>query len=79
MGEDKFYCSNAKRYRILRDRGMKISKASHRKVIQKYNYYNIINGYKDPFLLNQTIDKYKYGTTPNQLEALYLNEIRFYR
>lgn len=59
---------------------MEISTSSHRRVLNQYNYYNLINGYKDPFLFTNNPEKYKIKklpdgtsikTTPNQLEALY--------
>lgn len=78
---EKYYTSHKKRLDTLRDRGMSIpkDKGKQRNIVKKYNYYNLINGYKKPFLEN--IDNYpKFadknedffikGTTPEQLEAL---------
>lgn len=53
---------------------MTINKRSskHRNVLKSYNYYNVINGYKDLFLDKESEEeKYLDGTTPDQLLALY--------
>ena len=55
--------------------------SKQRDIIKKYNYYNLINAYKDPFLedrnnypsyANRNEDFYKRGTKPEYLESLYL-------
>lgn len=80
---EKKYKKFRKRLEILRKRGMDIpSKTSkQRDIIKKYNYYNLINAYKDPFLedrnnypscANPNEDFYKRGTKPEYLESLYL-------
>lgn len=80
---EKKYKTFRKRLDILRKRGMDIpSKSSkQRDIIKKYNYYNLINAYKDPFLedrnnypsyANRNEDFYKRGTKPEYLESLYL-------
>ncbi len=64
---------------ILRDRGMVIGKGSQgSRVMRKLetdNYYNIINGYKDLFIdtpaTATTDEKYKVGTTFDEVYALY--------
>lgn len=79
---EKYYTSHRKRLEILRDRGMDIPKNSNkqRDIIKKYNYYNLINGYKEPFLedkqnypksANKNEDYYISGTKPEELKALF--------
>ncbi len=62
----------------LRSRGMSIGKGSQgsrvMRVLEKENYYNVINGYKDLFLdptSTPTAEKYKAGTTFDEVYALY--------
>lgn len=77
---EKEYKSVNKRFKILRDRRMEISTAKQRKIIKQYNYYNLINAYKAPFLedpgnypqnFNPNEDCYIVGTKPEYLEYLY--------
>ncbi len=71
---EKFYKTYKERIEILTDRNMTINKRSsiHRKVISDYNYYNVINAYKDLFLeKNKQSEQYINGTTPDQLLAIY--------
>ncbi len=58
-----------------------VDSSKQRNIIKKYNYYNLVNAYKDPFLedvnnypgyANQNEDFYKRGTKPEHLESLYL-------
>ncbi len=78
---EKYYTSHKKRLDTLRDRGMLIPKDSdkQRNIVKKYNYYSLINAYKEPFLenicnypkfANKNEDFFIKGTTPEQLEAL---------
>lgn len=78
--DEKVYKTINQRYNVLRSRDMDVSTNSHRRVLNSYNYYNLINGYKDPFLFSKDPEKYiikrlldgtEVKTTPNQLEALY--------
>ncbi|WP_179289832.1 Abi family protein [Shouchella clausii] len=80
---EKNYTTLRGRLDKLRARGMDIpkDKEKERGVIKRYNYYNLINGYKDPFLTdsnnypayaNPNEDYYLSGTTPSHLEALYI-------
>lgn len=41
-------------------------------LLKKYNYYNLVNAYKDPFLFQgaSRVEKYKTGTRLTELEAL---------
>lgn len=49
----KPFKTHRQQLRILRDRGLTISKDGEgskvMRVLEKENYYNVINGYKDPF------------------------------
>lgn len=61
---------------LLEKRGLDISdKDDVRKKLLHNNYYTVINGYKYPFLEHEKctkeIEKYKEGTTFNELFALY--------
>ena len=80
--EDFMSAKEYKTYRqiltILRNRGMDIGKGSQgsrvMRILEKENYYNVINGYKDLFLdptSTPSAEKYKTGTTFDELYALY--------
>lgn len=58
---------------ILRSRGVVIKDPKRAKdIIGRTNYYNLINGYKDPFLQTKTPnEKYLPGTTIEEIYALY--------
>ena len=63
---------------ILRSRGMVIGKGSQgsrvMRILEKENYYNVINGYKDLFLdttSTPTAEEYMAGTTFDEVYALY--------
>lgn len=58
---------------ILRSRGVVIKSSKRAKdIIRRTNYYNLINGYKDPFLQAKTPnEKYLPGTTIEEIYALY--------
>lgn len=63
---DKEYKTYRQLLSILRSRGMSIGKGSQgsrvMRVLEKENYYNVINGYKDLFLdptSTPTVEKYK--------------------
>lgn len=76
---EKTYKSYRQQLNILRSRGMKIGKGSQgsrvMQILERENYYNVINGYKDLFLASnatQTADEtYKQGTTFDEIYALY--------
>lgn len=70
---EKYFSVHSKRIRTLRDRNMNISNSSEEiNLLSKYNYYNLINAYKDPFLYSGSskAEKYKTGTKLSELEAL---------
>lgn len=76
---DKSYKSYRQQIDILRSRGMVIGKGSQSSrvmsILERENYYNVINGYKELFLASKataTIDEiYKTGTTFDEIYALY--------
>ncbi|UXR78280.1 MULTISPECIES: Abi family protein [unclassified Staphylococcus] len=71
---EKIYKTDEERIEILKERNMTINKESsiHREVISNYNYYNVVNAYKDLFLEKGTqSERYISGTTPDQLLAIY--------
>lgn len=75
---DKKYKTYRQLLTILRSRGMNINKGSQgsraMRILEKENYYNVINGYKDLFLdptSTPTSEKYKSSTTFNEVYALY--------
>lgn len=83
---EKHYKTFRQRLAILRERGMNIpiNSKKQRDIIKKYNYYNLINAYKDPFLedknnypasANLNEDYYKRDTKPEYLESLYLFDV----
>lgn len=75
---DKEYKTYRQLLTILRNRGMIIGKGSQgsrvMRILEKENYYNVINGYKDLFLdptSTSSNEKYKTGTTFDEVYALY--------
>ena len=76
---DKSYKSYRQQLNILRSRGMVIGKGSQgsrvMRILERENYYNVINGYKELFLASKataTADEvYKAGTTFDEVYALY--------
>ncbi len=70
---EKQFSIYSERVEILRERNMSIDNSSEEKILlNKYNYYNLINGYKDPFLYKGTSPNERYitGTRISELEAL---------
>ena len=76
---DKVFKTYDEQIALLNSRGIEISTSIERsdakKALQHYGYYNLINGYKMPFLVNDleesADDKYKKGTKINEIKALY--------
>ena len=76
---DKSYKSYRQQLNILRSRGMIIGKGSQgsrvMRILERENYYNVINGYKELFLASKsattTDETYKTGTTFDEVYALY--------
>lgn len=59
---------------ILKTRGLKFNDEIRAlEILKRENYYNVINGYKDLFLLNSGInEQYKEGTTFEEIYSLYV-------
>lgn len=61
---------------ILSDRGVDLDtpelKNTAKQHLQHEGYYNLINGYKNLFLLQGESDKYKAGTTVDEIYALFV-------
>lgn len=77
----KVYTTLLKRIKLLKfDRSMKInlSNKQHRFILQNYNHYNLINAYKDLFLISRTPEVYKDNCVITELEAMYIfdNKLR---
>ncbi len=76
---EKTYKSYRQQLRILRSRGMVVGKGVQgsriMRILERENYYNVINGYKELFLSSKatasTDEMYKAGTTFDEVYALY--------
>ena len=76
---DKIFKTHRQQLNILRSRGMVIKQGSQGsrvvRILERENYYNIINGYKELFLSQHATptsdEQYKPGTTFNEVYALY--------
>lgn len=71
--EDKNFTSFERQIEILKSRKLTIvDEESALRSLRKYGYYNIINGYKDPYVeSNASGESYKAGVTFEQIYALY--------
>ena len=71
--EEKIFRDTRTQIGILKSRGLIIkNKRRAKQIIQKVNYYNLINGYKEPFLQsNIPYEKYLTGTRLEEVYALY--------
>ncbi len=71
MGE-KIFIDTRTQIKLLKSRGLNIRNEKWAKQIIRYvNYYNLINGYKDPFLQSNKPDKYIPNSTLEEIYALY--------
>ncbi|MCD8036981.1 MAG: Abi family protein [Clostridiales bacterium] len=76
---EKVYKSYQEQLSILRSRGMVIDEGSQESramdILERENYYNVINGYKELFLehteTSTSDEQYKAGTTFDEVYALY--------
>ncbi|TCK98169.1 abortive infection bacteriophage resistance protein [Natranaerovirga hydrolytica] len=74
MGLSKEFKTYNEQLEILRDRGLIINDVSRvTRILEKENYYNIINGYKDLYL-NPAASEEQYKTGVNFLEIYSLYE-----
>lgn len=74
--EQKIFKTFNQQLKILRKRGLVVStNGSPKRCLENENYYNVINGYKDLFLLSRktaTSDEvYKTGANFTEIKALY--------
>lgn len=71
--DEKVFRDTRTQIGILKSRGVIIkNKRVAKRLISNINYYNLINGYKEPFLQkNTTYEKYLPGTTLEEIYALY--------
>lgn len=71
--EEKVFRDTRIQIGILKSRGVIIkNKRLAKQLIRNINYYNLINGYKEPFLQQNTAhEKYIPGTTLEEIYALY--------
>lgn len=71
--KDKNFTTFEQQIEILKKRNLKFgSEETALKALQRFGYYNIINGYKDPYI--ETVDgneRYKDGVTFEQIYSLY--------
>ena len=71
----KVFMSTNSQMQQLRSRGLQISGSSEKRILEKENYYNLINGYKTLFLDSNyqgQSEKYKAGAKFKELYALFL-------
>lgn len=70
---NKPFKTHKQQLKILRSRNLKIPNGTKAlRILQRENYYNIINGYKDIFLdKGYAIDKFKDGTSFDDIYFLY--------
>lgn len=73
---DKIYKTHKQQLKILRSRGMEIAKGNigsrTMRVLERENYYSVINGYKEPFIVpNSTSETYLTGTQFGELYAVF--------
>jgi abortive infection bacteriophage resistance protein len=70
---DKIFRDTRTQIGILKSRGIKIkSKKFAKQILLSINYYNLINGYKIPFIATTTpYETYLPGTSFNEIYALY--------
>lgn len=88
----KDFASHAEQLEILEDRGLKVpDKAAAKRILSRENYYALIDGYKEPFLLDDErlnpygLERYQEGTEfghifvlhsfDRKLRLLLLNEL----
>lgn len=74
MSEDKFFLTYNQQMRKLRnDKQILCNGSSHKKILVRAGYFNIVNGYKNPFISGQDENgKHSYisGTSIDQLHAV---------
>ena len=72
---DKVFKTFRQQLSILRSRGMNIKSGSQSsraiRILERENYYSVINGYKEPFIASKNPDLYQTGTEFDELYALF--------
>lgn len=73
---DKIYKTHKSQLKILRSRGMSIAKGSQgskaMRILERENYYSVINGYKDPFIQHGVVpETYANGTRFDELYTVF--------
>lgn len=73
---DKIYKTHKSQLKILRSRGMSISNGSQgskvMRILERENYYSVINGYKEPFIQQGvTPESYIKGTKFDELYSVF--------
>ena len=72
---DKYYTTTNAQMRSLRKKGLQVSGSYEKRILEKENYYTLINGYKSLFLddtYQGPNEKYKAGAKFKELYALFL-------
>lgn len=73
--EEKLFKTHSELIKKLEDRGIDFSspssKGAAKKHLQREGYYNLVNGYKDMFIVSSDSDQFKPGTTIEEIYALY--------
>lgn len=74
MAADKIFQTYRSQIKILRQRGLRVRDGGRAiKILEQENYYNLINGYKEPFLdSGQSAERFKTGADFNEIYALFL-------
>lgn len=74
MSEDKFFLTYNQQMKKLRNKKKIICKgSSHKQILVRAGYFNIVNGYKDPFVSGSDSKgnhSYISGTSINQLQSV---------
>lgn len=72
---DKVFKTHRQQIKGLRSKGMDIPQGSGgseaMRILERYNYYDLINGYNTLFLESTAPDKYKTGVKITEIEELY--------
>lgn len=76
MIDKKVFRTHNQQLKILRRRGLEVPKnGTPKRILEKVNYYNLINGYKDLFIdspgTDTTEERYKQGAKFLEIYALY--------
>lgn len=74
MNEDKLFLTYNQQMKKLRnDKHIECKGSSHKKILIRAGYFNIVNGYKTPFVSGRDSNgnhSYISGTSINQLQAV---------